>query len=229
MTTIRGARATLAGQALHRPNRPSRKNSKKNKSMNVEAAGHQTHFRLATSTVESARRHAATERSARDREHSIAARRAAVLRATIPPRSSGTDGNACDRAGRREKEARYLRLWRSRFRSLRFLCLRIFFRRHLTTLPTGYSQSRRRGMGTGSSRRKSTRGRCAATGFGGQLGSARDRSRAPAMPRARPSERLTRWRRGRNGSTGRRRTPEAAPLLQQRRRRRGSTIRPRFR
>ena len=37
--------------------------------------------------------------------------------------------------GRRPSE-NYLRLWRSRFRSLRFLCLRIFFRRHLTTLPT---------------------------------------------------------------------------------------------
>ena len=59
------------------------------------------------------------------------------------PRSSGAEWNGefGTEAGRRKPA--YLRLWRSRFRSLRFLCLRIFFRRHLTTLPTGYSQSRR--------------------------------------------------------------------------------------
>ena len=37
------------------------------------------------------------------------------------------------------KGSRYrLRLWRARLRSFRFLCLRIFLRRFLMTLPTSY-------------------------------------------------------------------------------------------
>lgn len=121
MATIRGSRAVLASHPYTVQKHESSKKRQKINVMTIETAGP----RLLSPRI------AGLE--TRENRPVAAGRFATHLgEAGQAPGPSGwmENGN-----GRRAGSG-YRRLWRWRFRSLRFLCLRIFLRRHLITLPT---------------------------------------------------------------------------------------------
>ena len=67
-------------------------------------------------------------------------------------------------SGEQLKRDQRLRLWRARFRSLRFLCLRIFFRRFLMTLPKASPYGRKPRTNTRYEARSQISARAGSTG-----------------------------------------------------------------